>query len=208
MKKIIVAALAVVLLPVNAAVAVQHKAAANSLPAPVVAVVDVQRILQESLAAKSVQKQLEGQRAKVQAEVAGEEKKLRQAEQALVKSRNVDAPDVYAEKEQGLRQQFLEVERQVQSRRKALEQAFTDSMNVVRKSLLDNVNDLAKERGANIVIVKQQTLWTDKTVDITDATLARLDKALPRVHVKFSADGGQDNVSSPRAPSLLKKKIQ
>src|ERR1700722_6099439 len=71
---------------------------------PVIAVVDVQRILQESLAAKSVQKQLDSQRAKFQTETEGEENELRQAEQDLTKSHDQLAASVYADHEQQLRQ--------------------------------------------------------------------------------------------------------
>ncbi len=180
----------------------------SAIPTPVIAIIDVQRILEESSAAKSVQQQLEAQRAKFQTEIAGEEVELRQAEKDLAKVRDTVSPDVYADKEQQLRQRFLGVERHVQSRRKALDQAFTDSMNVVRKNLLDTVGALAQERGANIVIVKQQALWSDKKMDITDEVLSRLNKALPQVPVKVVADEeGKQNPAKPE-PSLLKKKAR
>lgn len=158
--------------------------AKDALPMPIVAVIDVQRILEESLAAKSVQRQLESQRAKFQAEISDEEQSLRRAEGELTKSRDTVRPEIYADKEQQLRQRFLSVERHVQAKRKTLDQSFTDSMNVVRKNLLDIVGVLAHERGANLVVVKQQVLWSDKGMDITDEVLARLNKALPQVAVK------------------------
>lgn len=160
----------------------------NRLPSPVVAIIDVQRILQESLAAKSVQKQLEGQRAKFQTEIEGEENGLRQAEQDLSKSRDQLAADVYADREQQLRQRFLAVERHVQARRKVLDQAFTDSMNAVRASLLSIVDTVAHERGANLVLVKQQALWVDKPLDMTDEVLKRLNAKLPELTVKMPAE--------------------
>lgn len=165
-------------------------AADNSvrIPAPVVAIIDVQRILQESLAAKSVQKQLEAHRAKFQTEIEGEENGLRQAEHDLNKSRDQITADVYTEREQQLRQRFLSVERHVQARRKVLDQAFTDSMNVVRSGLLDIVNTVAHEHGANLVIVKQQALWADKALDVTDEVLGRLNHKLPQVAVKMATE--------------------
>ncbi len=158
--------------------------AKDALPTPIVAIIDVQRILEESLAAKSVQRQLESQRAKFQAEISDEEQSLRRAEGELTKSRDTVRPEIYADKEQQLRQRFLSVERHVQAKRKTLDQSFTDSMNVVRKNLLDIVGVLAHERRANLVVVKQQVLWSDKSMDITDEVLARLNKALPQVAVK------------------------
>ena len=160
-----------------------HADVPTKLPAPVIAIVDVQRILQESMAAKSVQKQLEAQRAKFQSEIESEENGLRQAEQDLSKERNQLAAQIYADREQQLRQRFSTVETHVQARRKVLDQSFSDSMNAVRAALLDVVDKAAREHGANIVVVKQQALWTDQPLDITDEVLKRLDLKLPKVDV-------------------------
>jgi Skp family chaperone for outer membrane proteins len=160
----------------------------NRLPSPIIAIIDVQRILDESMAAKSVQKQLEQQRAKFQSEIEGEENGLRQTEQDLSKSRDQIAADVYADREQQLRNRFLTVERHVQARRKVLDQAFTDSMNAVRASLLEIVDTVAHEHGANLVIVKQQALWVDKPLDVTDEVLGRLNQKLPQVTVKMAPE--------------------
>ena len=157
--------------------------------------VDVQRILDESLAAKSVQKQLETQRAKFQTEIEKEENGLSQAEQDLTKARDTLTPTAYSDREQQLRQRFPTVERHVQARRKVLDQAFTDSMNDVRASLLDIVKDVAHERGANLVLIKQQVLWNDKVLDVTDEVLGRLNQKLPQVTVTM--DAGRKRGSIP-----------
>jgi Skp family chaperone for outer membrane proteins len=177
-------AVALVLLAPGAAQA----ADAAKLPPPTIAIIDVQRILEESLAAKSVQKQLGSQRAKFQDEIEKEENDLRKAEDDLGKSRDQMANDVYTEREQQLRQRFLTVERHVEARRKVLDQAFTDSMNDVRNNLLRVVTDVAHERGANLVLVKQQALWVDKPLDVTDEVLERLNKKLPQLTVKMPAE--------------------
>lgn len=153
-----------------------------------IAVIDVQRVLQESAAAKSVQKQIEDQRVKFQAEIAKEEAELRQTEQELSKARGTVKPDVYADREQKLRQRFLVVERHVQSRRKALDQGFTDSLNVVRKKILDIVNDMATSRGLSLIVVKQQALWNDKKMEITDEVLERVNKELKDVPVTIAPE--------------------
>ena len=157
--------------------------ASDKLPPPVIAIIDVQRILQESLAAKSSQKKLEVQRSKFQNEIEGEENELRQAEQSLAKERDKLPAQAYADREQQLRQRFTTVENHVQTRRKALDQAFTDSMDSVHNALLSAVDKIAHERGANIVIIKQQALWTDAAMDITDEALKRLDQTLPKIDV-------------------------
>ena len=168
-----------------------HAETPAKLPAPVIAIVDVQRILQESLAAKSVQKQLEAQRSKFQNEIEGEENGLRQSEQDLAKQRSQLAAQAYADREQQLRQRFSTVETHVQARRKVLDQSFSDSMNKVRAALLDVVATVAHEHGANMVVVKQQALWTDQPLDITDEVLKRLDQKMPKIDVATPAEASE-----------------
>jgi Skp family chaperone for outer membrane proteins len=152
---------------------------------PIALVVDVQRVLDESEAAKSVQKQLSSHRTKFQSETEKEENQLRKAEQSLDKAHAKLTADAYTEREQKLRQQILTVERQVSVRRKYLDQSFTEGMNVVHDKFLAIVQIVAREKNANLVLVKQQILWSDKALDVTDEVLARLNKALPQVMVKM-----------------------
>jgi Skp family chaperone for outer membrane proteins len=153
--------------------------------APAVALlVDVQRVLDDAEAAKGVQKLLNAERVQFQTETEKEENQLRQAEQDLGKAHGHLAAAAYTEREQQLRQRFIAVERHVDMRRKMLDQSFTDAMNVVRDRLISIVKDVAHEKGANLVLVKQQVLWADKSLDVTDEVLARLNKALPEVTIK------------------------
>ncbi len=177
------------------------------LAAPVgggIAIVDVQRLLQAASSAKSVQQQLESQRSKFQTEIAAEEADLRESEQKLAKMGEAGKTEAYSEQEQKLQQRFLAVERHVQARRKALDQAMTDSMNVVRKNLVDIVSQVSKEKGITLALVKQQVIWNDAASDITDEVLARLDKALPHVAVTIAPDEAEGNanpVAAKRSPA-------
>lgn len=160
----------------------------NEAKAQLILLIDMQRILDQSDAAKGIQKQLETQRAKFQTRTEGEEDELRHAEDELNKARDQTAATAYADREQQLRQRFLTVERRVQARRKVLDQGFTDSMNAVRAALLQIVQDVAHERHATMVLVKQQALWADANYDITDEVLGRLNKKLPQVTVKLPSE--------------------
>lgn len=207
--------LAVLLIAASAAfcpVALAGHAAATPHPAngSSALVVDVQRVLRESLAAKGVQKQLDSQRATFQTETESEENELRHAEQDLVKSRDQIDAKTYAEREKQLRQRFLTVERHVEARRKALDETFTESMDKVRKALIEVVEIVAQSRGAKAVLVKQQVLWMDPTLDATDEVLAKLNAKLAKVPMK--PDIPQDDASPQSlplqnrpAPSIIKR---
>lgn len=170
-------------------------AAEASAPAPPLktvtrlAVIDVQRILQESLAARSVQKQLETQRAKFQAEISSREQELHAANEELKAARD-KAGDAAAQagleqREQQLRERFIAIERDVQGKRHALDEAFAGSMGVVRSSLLQVVQELAAEQGVAAVLLKPQLLWHDPALDLTSTVLQRLNERLQNVPVKI-----------------------
>lgn len=152
-------------------------------------VVDVQRVMRESLAAQDAQKQLDTQRAMFQKQTETEENELRRAEQDLAKSRDQLDARTYGEKEKQLRQRFLTVERHVEARRKALDASFTDSMNRVRSALLEVVESTAKVRQASLIIAKQQVLWVDPALDATDDVLAHLNAKLSHVSISPKAHG-------------------
>jgi len=171
--------------PVLAADAPAAKAV-TPVPAPIAIVVDVQKVLDESTAAKSVRKQVESLSTKFQAEIGKEETELSQAERELNKSRETLSGDAYADREQQYRQRLLSVERDVQARRRVLDQALNDSMGVVRSTLLEVVNAVAHEHGANLVLNKQQVLWTDISIDMTNEVLTRLNTRLPDLAVKMA----------------------
>ena len=189
--------------PLKAAPAVGAAPVTGEVKPSIVAIVDVQRLLQASKAAQSVQEQLDSRRGKFQTEIAAEETELRAAEQKLAKLRETAKAEDYVDQEQKLQQRFMAVERHVQARRKALDQSYTDSMNAVRKGLVDIVSQIAKERGINLVIVKQQVIWNDQVIDITDEALSRLDKALPNVQASIMPE---ESVLEEEKPLLLKPK--
>ncbi|MBI3419234.1 MAG: OmpH family outer membrane protein [Proteobacteria bacterium] len=160
-------------------------------------VVDVKRILDESKASVSVQKKIEAQRAAFQTEIAAKEKLIRDAEQELLATRGKLEARVYAERENQLRQKFREVEQYVQDRRRLLEQATTLSMGKVRSVLLGIVTEIARRRGAQAVLIKQQVLWAENALDITDQVLERLNAQLPDLPVE---------IETPKEPAKEGKK--
>lgn len=167
----------------------------------VIAIVDVPRVLKLSKAAISVRGQLEKQRSKFQSQIAKEEAELRSAEKELIKLREAEDKEAFVALEQKLQKRFLKVERHVQSRRKTLDHAFAESMNTVRQNLVETVASIAKEKGVNLVVVKQQVIWNDTAIDITDEVLSRLDKVLPQVPVQILSD----NAAKREKPFVIKR---
>lgn len=155
------------------------------LKAPVIAVVDMQQILQESAAAKDIQRQLDAQRDTYQGEISAQEEKLRAAEQELARQRSILSQEAFLQRRREFEQQVAEVQRNVQARKRLLDQAFADSMKQVRDNLLQIVADVAAENGATLVLAKQQVVIVEKSLDMTEAVMKRLNEKLPNVAVSI-----------------------
>lgn len=159
------------------------RADAQTVPAPVVIVVDIQQIQQEAAAYKAIQSQLDAQRDVYQKEIAAQEEKLRGADQELARQRTILSQEAFAQKRREFDQQVADIQRSVQVRKRTLDQAYAEAVGQVRKALLQIVADVAGERKANIVLARQQVLVVEESLDVTKLVMERLNKALPTVQV-------------------------
>jgi outer membrane protein len=169
--------------PAPAAPAPAPAPAGGGLPTPVIMVVDVQRILQESTAAKGVSTAIESQRDTYQKEIEALETKLRSAEADLVKQKTVLAPEAFSKRQSDFQKQVGDLQRTVQTRKRALDTALDTSMVQVQKAMVDVIGEVAIEKGANIVVARHQFIIHATAFDQTDIVLKRLNERLPKVEV-------------------------
>lgn len=160
------------------------EAAAVEQQAPAfIGIIDVQRILSEAAAARSVREQVEGFRSTYLAELTSEEDRLREEEQELGRQRAILSAEALAERERAFRTRVAEVQQRAQTISRQLENSFGRAMNRVRQAMLPIFADLTRERGINIIVAKSQILFAVRSLEITDEVLLRLDAALPDVVV-------------------------
>lgn len=157
-------------------------AATSALP---IAVVDLQGILRAASAAKGIHTQIERRRETYQEQVVAEEKRLRQAEQDLAQQRAVLGPEAYQQRVREFQSQVAEVQRQVQMRKRELDETFAGAMNEVRNALISVVAEIAEQRGIKLVLFKNQIVIAEKSLDVSDETLQRLNQRLPAVKVEL-----------------------
>lgn len=150
-----------------------------------IAVVDVQGALRNSDAAKEVQAKINERRQAYQRQVTEEEKALRNSEQDLQQQRSVLAPEAYQQQLRAFRDRVADVQKSVQERRRALDQSFTNAMNKVRDVLVSVIAEIADERGAKVVLFKDHIVIAEKSLDISDEALRRLNERLPSVPVEL-----------------------
>jgi Skp family chaperone for outer membrane proteins len=166
-----------------------------------VGVVDIQRIMRESAAAKSIQGQIEKLRASYQQEITKQENELRTAEQELNRQRTLVSPDAFNERRRQFEQKVGNLQRDVQNRKRALDQSFSTAMRNVENSLREIIEQMVAERRLNLVLIKSQTIFNAPELEMTDEVMKRLNAKLPSVKVPPPAPAAPaPAAAAPKAP--------
>ncbi|MDP9195576.1 MAG: OmpH family outer membrane protein [Pseudomonadota bacterium] len=154
---------------------------------PVVGVVDVQAVLQKSAVAKSIRAQIDEKLKSYQADVSAREAELKKAEQELMKQRSILKPEDANKQRADLQKKFMAVQKEVNSKKTSLDAGFSKAMTTVMENLRKVVSGIAGERGINLVLTRQQVVYADDAMDLTDEVLKRLNSQLSSIKVDFSA---------------------
>jgi outer membrane protein len=159
-------------------------AAAQTLPAAVVVIVDMDQVFASSAAGKQAQAELKTKLDAIQARVGQLRQSLGTEEQQLGQSRPTApgaALTAWETKVRDFTARKTQAEQEVQKR----EQDFQAARQYVLKQINDAaqpiITTVMRERGASIALAQGATLQNTAALDVTTDIIARLDKALPRV---------------------------
>lgn len=144
-----------------------------------IAIIDIEAIRLHAAVVKDIRSQIVKFRKVYQALIQKEEEELRNANQELARKRAILSPEAFSEERRKWEQRLANVQRMVQTRKQDLDKAQGEAMNKVEGVLNGIVLELAKEKGLNLILRKNQTVLGAKSLHITKEVLKRLDKKLP-----------------------------
>src|SRR6201984_1703987 len=176
----------------------------SSLPSAqnlTVLVVDYQALLQNSKAAKMVRSQIEQKRGEYTKEISHQEEALRAERDALQRQQASLSPESLNQKGRDFQQKVNDLERNVQGKRQALEKSNGDALQKIQEEMLKIIADIAKQRKANLVFQRTDLVLFDKSFDVTDEVLQKLDEQLPTLSVNFVAPVPPSASAAPSAPA-------
>jgi Skp family chaperone for outer membrane proteins len=150
-----------------------------------IAVLNLQRIMRDSLAAKSLRDKLESKQASFKQEMITKEQSLQEKERTLAQQKAVIAPGEFEKKVKAFRVEATQAQREVQEKKAKLDKAFAEALEEVQVAIKSIVKDMAKEQQFKAVFPTSQLLYVDPAMDITEPVLAKLNSKLPTLKVKF-----------------------
>ena len=149
--------------------------------APVIIVIDTQRILRESEAVRSIQQQVGEQRNAYQNALKEKEKALREKDQELMRQSTILSAEIFSQKKRELEGQVGALQREIQEKRRALDKVFAEGMKEVQAALVDITRDIAKARKADLVLQRATVVYVRPEMEITKEALEKLNASLSSV---------------------------
>ncbi len=165
----------------------QQPATLPALPAPVVAVIDFKRAVEDSTAGQSIIRQINERHARIQKEIANDTAVLEADKRQLDQQRAVLAPDIFKQRWREFQIRVQKYRRDIQTEQKKLDLMLGQSILKVEAELAKILRDMAHEMGANIVVDagpnRGNILFTDSKLVVTAQATQRLNQILPDIEV-------------------------
>ena len=161
-------------------------ALAQTLPPPVIVVVDMDRVYGDSAAGKQATGELKTRNDAIQARVASLRTQFGTEEETLQKSAPAQgsAPAVvtaWQTKARDYQQRRTTAEADLQKRANDFQAARQYVLKQISDASSPVITTIMRERGATIVLPENATLQHTAAIDVTTDVIARIDKSLPRV---------------------------
>ncbi len=163
--------------------AVQTAPRAQELAPPVLAIIDVQRVLRDSTAVKALSRTIEEQKVQHQAELREQERTLREADRELARQRSILSPEAYAKKRGELEQRVATLQREARNRKRGLDKIFARGMTKVQAELAGVAKEIAEERGLDLILSKATVVLVKAKFELTQEAVRRLNERLPDLPV-------------------------
>ena len=169
------------LININPIISQEKKAPEKNMSNTNIGVINMQQILNESVAYQGLVEKFEDIRRQHRNKLTKQEDEIRDEENNLFKQKNIISKESYAVKVQELSKKINEIKQKKNLEVKKFEMAFEKSTNKIQRALVDELSVIASKEKLGIVLAKSQVLLVGKEIDYTDQAIKELNKVLPKV---------------------------
>jgi len=141
-----------------------------------VGIIDLSEVLRQSQATINVRDLLDEKRAEFQEQIAAREVQLLSREKSLKSKRDIMSKEAYEADVRLFQDEVAKVQREIQQKRKSLDNAFQQAQDKLRNLAIEIVGDIAKEQKLDLVANRSNVLVFRNQLDLTKIVLARLNE--------------------------------
>jgi Skp family chaperone for outer membrane proteins len=150
-----------------------------------VAIVDVQFILENSIAMQKIQEQIENISKTIEKNVSQKEVEFKKIEEDLIKKKNTLNEQEFEKLVNDFNKKVTSAQQDIQSKKVQLEQAHSDAVGKVHEIIISIINDLAKKYNVNLILPSSQILYASPKLNITKDAIEQLNNQIKNVEVKY-----------------------
>lgn len=141
-----------------------------------VGIIDLSEVLRQSQATINVRDLLDEKRAEFQEQFSAREVELLSREKSLKSKRDIMSKEAYEAEVRLFQDEVAKVQREIQQKRKSLDNAFQQAQDKLRNLAIEIVGDIAKEQKLDLVANRSNVLVFRNQLDLTKIVLARLNE--------------------------------
>jgi len=157
-----------------------------------VLVVDTDTVAANSLYGVRLEQRFEAAAQALVAENDRIEAELTAEEKALTKERATLAPDVFRQKADAFDEKVIRIRAEQDAKASAVQAIREEGRSEFIQALTEVLADIARERGAVIVLEQGQVFLSASSIDVTDQAIQRLNEALSDPSATPQEDAGDE----------------
>ncbi len=154
-----------------------------------VLVINMERVLREADAARSIQRQAEEIRESIQRQLSGRQDALRAEEQELVSLRQTLPPEEFTGRVDDFEQRVRKLKRASNERSSLLQKALFEANEELKKNLRPELIAIMQERSAAVMIDERNVVISARILDVTGEAIERLNASTPKIVIVWNDDG-------------------
>lgn len=149
-----------------------------------IAVVDVESILENSLAIANIRKSMDQRLENIQKEISDKDKEFKSYEADLIARKHTLSEEEFKELADEFSKNVSDVQKSIQTRKLTLEQARGGAIQKVHDTTISIIGELAKKYDINVVLPSNQVLFVTNELNITHEVIASLNEKLKEVETQ------------------------
>jgi Skp family chaperone for outer membrane proteins len=143
---------------------------------------------------QDIVRQVNGLTTSAETQFKAEKDSLQKEEQTLAQQSAILSPDVRAQKQKAFEGKVAAFQKKVQTRQSMIQGGVLNARKQVEAALGPILQGILQERGANILLDRQEVVLATADIDVTKVTVQRLDQKLSSVKVSLAAPSLADQL--------------
>ena len=148
-----------------------------------IAVVNMQAIVGESLAAVKVKEFIENKKVEFTTEIQKEEQQLKSMQEELGSQRSILPPDEFAELEGNFRKRVENLQKMVAEKNQLLEDILSKSVQIIQNEAIKIITEIGKQKNLALTLDTSSVVIAANSINISKNVITLLNINLPTLNM-------------------------